>query len=327
MKYLISLFLMSFALSAMAGPKADIDSTPMHVRPDYPHIYIPGKIEMRQTGRIYAPVGDFKLQSPIVKVKINGHGPYNFMFDSGFSQSMISKKLAKRLKLPINDEKHINAITPNQVVKVFQTTHYVDTLEVGDVKLHEYNLIVTSSFEDEVDDFKDMHVDGILSGNAFYPKLITIDYKNEKLVVSDGELKKTDKFVNPEAIKGRTPKIRARIIFDKLKKEISQVMTIDTGCYAHIYINSCDIPEMSNFRGKENLLAYDYQGYTDREYFAQLYGKVEVLPDYKIQSPYITFASNNCQLEKRNGLLCRKFFERHKVTVDMVNYLVKVIPY
>ena len=84
---------------------------------------------------------------------------------------------------------------------------------------------------------------------------------------------------------------------------------------------------MTKFKGKENLIAYDFQGNKDTEYFAQLFGKIELLPNYAIKSPYITFARSNCQLKKREGLLCRKFFEDHKVTVDLVNSLIKLKRY
>jgi len=300
------------------------ETTSTHKRPDFNHIYIPGAIEIQNKGEIVAHVGDYKLQSPIVKVKINGQGPYNFMFDSGFSQSMISKALAKELKLPVTESKDVLAVTSNQVVNIFQTTYFAKNIKVGDVSIDDYNLIVSSSFEDEVEIFDNMRIDGVLSANAFYPKLLTIDYKREILTISDGRLHKGDDGVNPSAVSSTTPTLRAKLYFSKLKKSVYQNLTIDTGCYSHIFINACDIPEMVNFTGRENLIAYDYQGNKDNEYFAQLFGEIELLPNYAIKSPYVTFARTNCQLKKREGLLCRKFFENHKVTVDLVNSLVKL---
>ncbi len=298
--------------------------TSVHKHPDFNHIYIPSTIEIQNKGEIDAPVGDYMLQSPIISVKINGQGPYNFMFDSGFSQSMISKALAKKLNLPVTEAKDVIAITSNQVVNIFQTTYFAKNIQVGDVSMQDYNLIVSSSFENEVEIFKNMRIDGVLSANAFYPKLITIDYKIEKLTISDGRLNRGDDGVSLAAIKSTTPTLRAKLYFTKLRKTVYQNLTVDTGCYSHIFINACDIPEMVDFTGRENLIAYDYQGNKDTEYFAQLFGKIEFLPDYAIKSPYITFARTNCQLKKREGLLCRKFFENHKVTVDLVNNLIKL---
>lgn len=311
-------------LTVMTTSAVDL---PLHTRADFPNVYVPGEIQIQKNGIIDAPVGDYRLQSPIIKLKINGKGPFNFMFDSGFSQSMISHSLAKKLKLPENGKKKINAVTPNQVVKVYQTSYYAQKVQISDITLKDYNFIVTSNFEDEVDDFKALRVDGVLSANAFYPMLVSIDYKNERLQVYEGSLEKGQKHVNPHSLKRRTPTLRVKIVFDKLKKEIMQDMTVDTGCYAYIYVNACDIPEMTQFKGKENLLKYDYQGTQDNEYFAQLYGNIQPIPGYNIASPYITFSRSNCKIKNTHGLLCRKFFENNKVTVDLVNHLIKVQPY
>lgn len=321
---LLSMPLFAKELTVKTDSEVDL---PLHTRADFPNVYVPGAIQIEKNGIIAAPVGDYRLQSPIIKVKINGKGPFNFMFDSGFSQSMISHSLAKKLKLPENGKKKINAVTPNQMVKVYQTSYYAEKVQISDITLNDYNFIVTSNFEDEVDDFKDLRIDGVLSANAFYPMLISIDYKSEKLQVHEGALEKGQKHVNPYPLKRRIPTLRVKIIFDKLKREIEQDMTVDTGCYAYIYVNACDIPEMTKFKGKENLLKYDYQGTQNNEYFAQLYGKIQPIPDYSIKSPYITFSRSNCKIKNTHGLLCRKFFEKHKVTVDLVNYLVKVQPY
>ncbi len=331
-KFFLLPSILLFSVATIASSSLDTNlpesnKTATYNRPDFKHIYIPSSIEIVRKGEINAPVGDYRLQSPIVKVKINGKGPYNFMFDSGFSQSMISAGLAKKLDLPVTESKDVRAITSNQVVNIFQTTHFVKKMQVGDVYLSDYNLVVSSSFEDEVELFKNMRIDGVLSANAFYPQLLTIDYQREKLIVRKGRLNKGDEGVNPSSVKSSTPTLRTKLHFAKLNKTIYQNLTVDTGCYSHIFVNACDIPEMTKFKGKEDLIAYDYQGNKDTEYFAQLFGKIELLPNYAIKSPYITFARSNCQLKKREGLLCRKFFEDHKVTVDLVNSLIKLKRY
>src|SRR5438046_7954541 len=79
----------------------------------------------------------FKLAPPndaaiIVPVKINGHGPYDFVLDTGATFTCIDQKLVNELKLPESRGQFgVGVLAPTEgAVKLVN----LDTLEVGNVK-------------------------------------------------------------------------------------------------------------------------------------------------------------------------------------------------
>ncbi len=305
---------------------ADINEPKFTYRKDT-ETYIPASHELKHKATIDAPIGDNGLLSPIIKLKINGHGPYNFMFDTGFSQSMISAALAKKLNLPQAETEKVRSITPSQVVDTFQHIYLVDKIEVGDVVIRHYGVFASSGFEDEVQDLKKLKVDGVLSANAFYGLLLTLDYKNEKIYLERGNLLHSPQNELLHLEKRDVPVIKAKIKFNKLNKLVEQNFILDTGFGSYFYVNSCNIPEMLKFKGRENLLSYDYLGFENKKYFAQLFGDVILSNSILIKSPHITFGPVNCELGDPYGLIGRTFFEKNRVTFDQVNGLVKINRY
>lgn len=289
--------------------------------------FIPGSHDIKNNLTVDAPIGDNGLMSPIIKIKINGHGPYNFLFDTGFSRSMISNALAEKLQLTKIDTEKVTATTPTQVVNTFQHRYLVEKLQIGDAVIRDYGMVASSGFEDDVQDLKRLKVDGVLSANAFYGLLLTLDYKNEKIHIQNGDLLQESNETIPYAHTSDVPIINIKLKFDKLKKDVEQTAIIDTGFGAYFFINACNIPEMLNFRGQENLIAYDYLGYEQTKYFAQMYGDIIISDKYIINSPYITFGKVNCELENPHGLIGRTFFEKYKVTIDQKNRLIKITKY
>lgn len=308
---------------------ADVGETQFTYRQDT-QTFVPASHEFKHhkhKATIDAPVGDNGLLSPLIKLKINGHGPFIFMFDTGFSRSMISSALAKKLKLHHVETEKVRAVTPAQVVDTFQHTYLVDKIEVGDVVIRHYGMFSSSGFEDDIQDLQKLKVDGVLSANAFYGLLLTLDYKKEQIHLEKGNLLQEPKERIHHLQKRDVPVIKAKIKFTKLKKEVEQDFIFDTGFGSYFFVNACNIPEMLNFKGRENLLSYDYLGFEQKKYFAQLFGEIALSSDYSIKSPFITFGPVNCELGNPLGLIGRTFFEKHRVMLDQVNGLAKINKY
>lgn len=284
---------------------------------------IPGEIEISDQVSIPAVVGDL-IQSPIIKMTINGQGPFYFMFDTGFSDTMISKKLADTLKLPIIKTRHVQNLTPNQVVDVFQNVHFVEKIQLGGLTIKNYGMVSSSNFEDEADKFEKLRIDGVISANMFYGLMTTIDYKNEQLHFQKGSLSKNDADVIPCFRFRGVPFVYGLIKFDKLKKQEKQRFLLDTGNATSIFVNMCAIPEMKNFRDQEKFFIFDVYGNSSASAMAKLYGSIELSKTVIIKSPYITFSSAHCEKEPDLGALGRKFFEDHIVTLDSQNNLIKI---
>lgn len=274
---------------------------------------------------IPAIVGDVNVQSPILKIKINGQGPFLFMFDTGFSKTMISKSLAQKLKLPITKTHLTKATTPNQVVAVFHHAHLIQNIEIGDVNIKDYEVFSSSAYEDDDQFYKNANIDGVLSASVFNGMLVTIDYKHENIHLVKGALNSKENDVIATRKDIPVPVIQGKIIFDKLKKEEKQYFMLDTGDSAYIYVNMCNIPEMKKFTNQETILNYDFYQKPFRTSLAELYGDIIFSKSVIEKNPYITFSAVNC--DQSMGRLGRKFFEKHEVTLDRVNNLVKIKRY
>lgn len=301
-----------------------LESPQLHYAP-YTKQIIPETIEMSDQASIAASVGDVYLQSPIIKVKINGQGPFLFMFDTGFSDSVISRSLAKKLKLPIIHSYKNSITTTSQVVDTFEDMLMAQTIEMGDIVIKNYGMAASSFYEDDIDEFRQLKVDGILSAAIFYGKLITLDYKKEQIQVKNGALNSTDKDVLTSKKGALVPIIQGTIKFDKLKKEEPQEFLIDTGDSAYIYVSACRIPEMKKFKNQERLTNLDMYQNTHHTALAELYGDIIFTPSVVLKSPYITFSALHCH--QPTGRLGRKFFENYEVTLDQKNNLVKIKRY
>lgn len=299
--------------------------TPLHYKPGT-HILIPSEVQMPDQASISSPIGDYLLQSPIIKLSINGQGPYLFMFDTGASMSIISKKLADKLNLPIIKNELVQHVTPTQIVKIEQIIYLPETIEIGNILVKNYG-IVASGDHHEDKRFENLRVDGLISANIFYGELLTIDYPQEKLHVQKGSLSTDDEHVLP-CLKGfHIPVIEGTINFEKLKKEEKQAFIIDTGDASYIYINTCRISEMKDVKDQETFIKSDLYDKSSHMSLAQLYGDIIFSKSVILKSPYVSFSAANCEHPPYIGTLGRKFFETHEVTLDQKNGLAKIKPY
>jgi hypothetical protein len=116
----------------------------------------------------------------IVKVKLNGHGPYNLIFDTGAPTSLITPKVAKEAKL--TDKAKDKPFIPlfgmgGQVtIKDFQ---------VGDVKAEGVSAMILNhpTVEAFSDAFKDKYgsIEGIVGFPFFARYKMTVDYAAKEM--------------------------------------------------------------------------------------------------------------------------------------------------
>lgn len=118
---------------------------------------------------------------PIVRVRIDGQGPFAFVVDTGTNcQAIVSPRLVKRLGLRVQGRANITDLGG-------QVTHSLDTVEL---KL----LAVAGSEADGVHAVVtdlpdgDSVLDGILGFGFFRDKLLTLDYPRHRMILEDGSL-------------------------------------------------------------------------------------------------------------------------------------------
>jgi predicted aspartyl protease len=74
-----------------------------------------------------------------VPMKVNGHGPYEFVLDTGSSNSSVDRSLVRRLSLPRTGQQHpVQGVTGSGVVPVVRVHHWT----LGGVAMHGTSLSV-----------------------------------------------------------------------------------------------------------------------------------------------------------------------------------------
>jgi hypothetical protein len=309
-------YLFALLLCAMQCIGSDIETK----------IIYPGEVHISGKQTIPAPMGD-ATGTPIIKVYINQQGPYFFALASGMPETLISDKLAKKLNLPLVQTSNTQEILINKAVELVKKTYKVDKLQIGEVTLDNYSVVSMGGGVKNKDGFSsELRVDGLISTNAFYGILLTLDYKNEKIELEKGELSTKDIDVVPYSKKFVTPTINAVIKFVKLNKEISQDFMLSTGYHMHIFINACKIPEMLKLKREGADKSYDVYGNEQVFFYAQLMGEIKITDSISIKSPYVHFGQVNCDTDPV-GAFGRTFFEKHKVTIDPKNRLIRIKQY
>ncbi len=115
----------------------------------------------------------------IVKVGLNGKGFYDFILDTGASQCLIDKAAASAIGHYSNES--FNVTSASKAIPLNFTT--LSQVEIGSVKLHNVSALVT-----DLSVFKPAFGEtpaGLLGANVLSRFLITIDYKNKQLILSD----------------------------------------------------------------------------------------------------------------------------------------------
>ncbi len=315
----IILFLLSSIPAFTLATQLPLD---IHYRPNT-QAMIPAEVEMT-TPSISLPViiGDL-VNCPIIKVMINGQGPFLFALDTGFSQTLISKELTDKLNLPIIKKDNVKYITPHGTTYQPENIVLINKFQIGEMIASNYAVIGSGTSAQDEAKFKKRGIDGLLSINAFQDVLLVLDYKNEMLHIQKGELSASDKDVLKCRQGYDIPVVEANIQSENVMDRPYHFI-LDTGEPNYIYINACAMPVNKLFQINERFKQYDIFGNPSETYLGQLNGNIKVTNQTFIKSPHVTFSEKDCKNSPPPGRFGTKFFEKYEVTFDNKNDLVKI---
>ncbi|MDB5709389.1 MAG: Retroviral aspartyl protease [Sphingomonas bacterium] len=121
-----------------------------------------------------ADIAARKIESRMtVAVRIEGHGPYRFVVDSGADTSVVGTNVARALKLPATDPARLHGMTANALVD--RVT--VAALQVGDSTISDLQLPVLR--ED------DLGGQGIIGIDALVEQRLMMDFEKRLITIED----------------------------------------------------------------------------------------------------------------------------------------------
>lgn len=151
----------------------------LHMAPPPPHVDL-------GVAETFVPMGTFH-GLPVVDVRINGKGPFQFVLDTGAEGCVVSEDLARELGLP--DRGHILAGRPGGAAPVSANATAIDELDVGAVKL---SGVFAVALNMSMLWKGDSTPRGVLSAASFPGLLITLDYPAKRVELRRGELPSAD---------------------------------------------------------------------------------------------------------------------------------------
>jgi predicted aspartyl protease len=111
-----------------------------------------------------------------VEVHINGHGPYQFVVDSGADTSVVGLRIARDLQLPLGTPVVLNGMTERSVVDRVK----VDSLALGPTTIEDLQLPALS--EDDVGG------QGMIGIDALVRRRILMDFEKRLIKVEDASI-------------------------------------------------------------------------------------------------------------------------------------------
>ena len=106
-------------------------------------------------------------------MKINGKGPYNFVVDTGASQTALSEKLARDLGLKVITSTVMHGVGGSG--KANSNIYRIDQLQIGDVSVGD---LPVGTFDDPV---ISQLADGIIGTAMLADFIITINYPEGRM--------------------------------------------------------------------------------------------------------------------------------------------------
>jgi hypothetical protein len=126
---------------------------------------------------------DSAAPRPTIEFRINGEGPFLFVFDTGAQGFIIDARLAKELKLPVVGKAAMGDPSDPQAVEVDRVK--IESIDLGGVSL---SGVVADSWDMPEQVRRHLKGRGIFGLNMLSAFLVTFDYPGSRIVIENGAL-------------------------------------------------------------------------------------------------------------------------------------------
>jgi hypothetical protein len=124
----------------------------------------------------------------LIKAKVNGKKEYSFIYDTGTTGLVLSEKLVEENKIKITGTTTMQSPNSSEPDKV-------NTLVVPKMSFNGFEIKNLDGVAVPPQQIFSPNASGIIGLSAFKGNLVTIDFKNSKLIVRKGKLEPTEKGV------------------------------------------------------------------------------------------------------------------------------------
>jgi Aspartyl protease len=252
----------------------------------------------------------------ILKINMNGQGPYNFLLDTGASALFISKRVVKEVQpqLILNLETNINKHR-------YETRFYrFDTIEFGGATLFEYDgfYVVDDDVQERMGDAIGMRLDGVIGFGAFYHYLFTVDLSHDQIELVSGELSEDMEGVVRFNDDLRVPRMMLTFEDDKDNK-LKANMLVDSGHFSSLQLPPGNDSLPFAIDEQSPVVGIHMQGLREGHY-AQI-DAYYYFGRYKISKPRVIYGIDH---HSKHGMIGTKTLRDYKVTFDQKNDLLLI---
>lgn len=243
----------------------------------------------------------------MIKAKINADKEYDFIFDTGTGGFVLRDSLVKLNKL--KQKGFITLASPQDNSTVQKPNYITPSIDFGAFSLKKQQTMAING-----ENIFSPTAMGIIGLSAFNGYLVTIDYKNSKLIVEKGKILANDK----NAI---TLKPLMILETDIMLNGKAMAAHFDCGSPSYMAI-PMDWKADLNLQAEPTLAGRGRTPNGEFEvYRAKMLGKVEI-GNQVIENPDITLLTGGFRAIN----LGFEFFKRNLITIDLANRKLRIVP-
>jgi Aspartyl protease len=241
----------------------------------------------------------------LVKAKVNNKKEYSFVYDAGTPGFMLSETLVKESKLKVTGITSIQSPNSAQPDKV-------NTVAVQAIKLNGFEVLNPAAVAVPPQQIFSPNASGMMGLSAFKGYLVTIDFKNSKLILTKGQLNISDKAVIKVDL-AQVPQTNVNV------NGVEMLAHFDCGGPEHMSF-PLEWKSKLKLKAEPALFARGMTPTGEIEiYKAQLVGTIS-FGSIELKDPFITMVTGGFPAISFGS----PFFQKYKPTFDMNNQLMRL---
>ncbi len=258
-----------------------------------------------------------------VDVKINQHGPFRFLLDTGADVSILSYELVNTLNLnPLETDNKVFK-TGHKSAAINTSFYEIEEVDLGKALFKKAPFVATNTASDDFQMLRDLDVMGILGANLFHDVVLTLDLPNNKIKMSQGEhfVDKHQHLLKPGNIVSLSKHFYIPVVKMKISQEGAHSeydFLVDSGYNGFVKMPICFTQSK---KARQEIVDYDLFKEPGVGFQSELKGSLTI-GDKKIDNPIVKYTLGDCKEQKRWGLIGTRYLQYQTISIDQQQRLV-----